>query len=130
MYASDDCGAAILSAAHRARTLAVRLFSTPNDPTLIEPFFETAMTIEEVGQKLGIDELSDLSVRLVAAAKQEILSDAGPAQLDCVLTRLAVIAEKFGQQKSAQMNSQKTQREFERSTSRLGSIYHPWTRKP
>ena len=126
MYACDDCGAAILAAAHRARVLAIHLFSTPKDPTLIGPFFETAMTIDEVGQKLGIVELSDLSARLVAAAKQEIASEADASQLDSVLTRLAVIADRLGQHRSAELSSQSTERKLISSTSRLTGISRRW----
>ena len=126
MYACDDCGAAILAAAHRARVLAIHLFSTPKDPTLIGPFFETAMTIDEVGQKLGIVELSDLSARLVAAAKQELASEADAKQLDSVLTRLAVIADTLGQNRSAQTKKQRNERRLLRSTSRLAGISHRW----
>jgi hypothetical protein len=104
MYAYDDCGAAILSAAHRARVLAVELFITPKNPTLIEPFFETAMTIDEVGDKLGIDELNDLSGRLMAAALQEMASTADVSKLDSVLARLTVIADDLTQSRYEQLN--------------------------
>ena len=104
MYACDDCGAAILSAAHRARMLAVQLFTTPKNPTLIEPFFETALTIDEIGHKLGIDELNDLSARLIAAALQEMASAADVSKLDSVLARLTVIADNLTQSRYEQLN--------------------------
>ena len=129
MYACDDCGAAILSAAHRARVLAVHLFSTPKDPTLIGPFFETAMTIDEVGQTLGIVELSDLSARLVAAAKQELLSEANVAQLDSVVSRLTIIAETLGQDSSSRVNKQDPDIGFLRSTAYLAPTRHRWPRR-
>ncbi len=130
MYASDDCGAAILSAAHRARVLAVHLFGAPKDPSLIGPFFETAMTIDDVGRKLGIGELSDLSARLVAAAKRELSSEADTSQLDSVLSRLAVIADTLGQERSALLDVQSVEKEYARFTSRLAPSSHRWIRKP
>jgi len=129
MYASDDCGAAILSAAHRARVLAVHLFSAPKDPAMIAPFFDTALTIDEVGQKLGIGELSDLSVRLVAAAIRELSSEADTSQLDSVLSRLAVIADRVGQQGVTKTDGQSTEKHYARSTSRVPPTGHRWNGK-
>ncbi len=104
MYACDDCGAAILSVAHRARVLAVQLFTEPRNLTLIEPFFETAMTIDEVGDKLGIDELNDLSGRLMAAALPEMAYAGDVSKLDSVLARLTVIADNLTQSRYEQLN--------------------------
>ncbi len=119
MYASDDCGAAILAAAQRARVLAVHLFSAPKDPALITPFFDTALTIDEVGQKLGIGELSDLSARLVAAAIREIQADADPSQLDSILSRIAVIADRVGQQRIAKPEGRRSDAKYTPPTSWL-----------
>jgi hypothetical protein len=130
MYARHDHGAAILSAAHRARVLAVQLFSTPRNATLIGPFFETAMTIDEVGQKLGMVELSDLSARLMSAAKREISSEADVTQLDSVLARLAVIADALGQRESEQPKRQLPKRAVARSNSRLTGIGRRWPMRP
>jgi len=121
MYASDDCRAAILSAAHRARELAIHLLNAPKDPSLIKPFFETAMTIDEVGQTLGIVELSDLSTRLVAAAKRELSSAEDVTQLDSVVSRLVFIAETLGQ---------KTGRDSVRSTLFQPLTNHRWPARP
>lgn len=126
MYASDDCGAAILSAAHRARVLAVHLFSAPKDPALIAPFFDTALTIDEVGQKLGISELSDLSVRLVAAAMRELSSEADTSQLDTVLSRLAVIADRVGQQGVTKTDGQSIEKQYVCSLSRVPPTGRRW----
>ena len=126
MYASDDCGAAILSAAHRARVLAVHLFCAPKNPALIAPFFETALTIDEVGQKLGIDELSELSFRLVVAAKREISSEADASQLDSVLSRLAVIADRVGQQRLTKTNVPCTGKHDPRLTYRMAPTDQRW----
>ena len=129
MYACDDCGAAILSAAHRARVFEVQLFTAPQNPPLIEPFFETALTIDEVGQKLGIGELSDLSVRLVAAAIRELSSETDTSQLDSVLSRLAVIADRVGQQGVTRTDGQSTEKQYARSTSRVPPTGHRWNGK-
>jgi len=130
MYACHDLGAAILAAAHRARVLAVQLFSNPKDPGLIGPFFETAITIDEVGQRLGIDELSDLSARLVAAAKREIASGTDVTQLDSVLARLAVIADRVGQRSFEQLDIQDTEGSPVRPITRLAGISQRWPMKP
>ena len=106
MYASDDCGAAILSAAQRVKVLALDLVCTPHDPTLIVPIFETALTITEVGQKLGLEELNYLSARLVAAAKRELGAADDLRQLDSVISRLTAIAEILGRERSAQLHTQ------------------------
>lgn len=121
MYACHDCGAAILSAARRARHLAIDLVVTQGDPRLIVPFFETAIAIDEVGQALGIRELVELSVDLVFAAKQELSSRDDLTPLDSVVSRLSAIAAKIGQDTGS---SQSNRPDFNRDSMRTEFIPH------
>ena len=93
MYASHDCGAAILSAANRMSELSTHLRSNPRKPKLIQTIFETAIALDEVGHRIGMEELRKLSVRLVSAAKSELLAEAGDSHWDSVVSKLFEISE-------------------------------------